>query len=64
MSRIKYHFDVPLPAATLHRVRIEALLDEALAASFPSSDPITLDAPAGTIPDGDNYSHGAKRSSI
>jgi hypothetical protein len=63
MSKMKYHFDVPLPAATLHRVRIEALLDEALAASFPSSDPITLDAPAGSNPDGDACSHGERRSS-
>lgn len=64
MSRMKCHFDVPVPAATLHRVRIEALLDEALAASFPSSDAITLDAPAREISDWDEDSHAVKRSSI
>jgi hypothetical protein len=33
-----------LPAPTAHRIHLEALLDEALAASFPSSDPIAVQA--------------------
>ncbi len=39
---------IVLPAATAHRIHIEALLDEALAASFPSSDPIAIDVPSRT----------------
>lgn len=31
------------------RVRVEAMLDDALAASFPSSDPISLQSPADAL---------------